>query len=176
MKHYLFIVLLLLVSCSTTPTLQDKVKDAQKKEMKDPESYELLSLDKYKDITYGDELKARIEQQHSFRKSAERDLDYYTNSVPDETKSEDATNKLNRIDSIIEQLNNLMVQKNDSLDMIAATIYSHKFNGKNSLGVIVSTLNYVIVLPDESVKGFVESENDIPNNPNDFQEYFQIIK
>lgn len=176
MKKFLPIICLLLASCSSVPSLKDNVKEAQLKTMKDPTSYELLSLEKYKDITYGEEIQARIDQQISFKESAERDFDFYTNGVPDEEKSNKAKTDIDRAKKIISGLENLKVTKADSLDVIAATIYTHKFNGKNSLGMAVPTLNFAIVLPDGSVKGFAEDEKSIPRNPNDFQEYFQLLK
>lgn len=176
MKKFFPLICLLLASCSSVPSLKDNVKKAQLTTMKDPTSYELLSLDKYKDITYGEEIQARIDQQRSLKESAERQLDFYTNSVPNEENANKAKADIDRAEKIISGLENLKITKADSLDVIAATIYTHKFNGKNSLGIVVPNLNFAIVLPDGSVKGFAEDEKSIPRNPNDFQEYFQLLK
>lgn len=176
MKKFFPLICLLLASCSSVPSLKDNVKEAQLKTMKDPTSYELLSLDKYKDITYGEEIQARIDQQTWFKESAERDLEFYTNSVPDEEKVNKSKEEIAKAEKIISGLEGLKVTKADSLDVIAATIYTHKFNGKNSLGMVVPNLNFAIVLPDGSVKGFAEDEKSIPRNPNDFQEYFDLLK
>lgn len=176
MKKILPFICLLLASCSSTPSLKDNVKEAQLKTMKDPTSYELLSLDKYKDITYGEEIQARIDQQISHKESAERQLDFYTNSVQSEEDANKAKADIDRAEKIISGLEDLKTKKADSIDVIAATIYTHKFNGKNSLGMVVPNLNFAIVLPDGSVKGFAENEMSIPRNPNDFQEYFELIK
>lgn len=176
MKKFFPLICLLLASCSSVPSLKDNVKEAQIKTMKDPTSYELLSLDKYKDITYGEEIQARIDQQTWFKESAERDLEFYTNSVPDEEKVNKSKEEIAKAEKIISGLEGLKVTKADSLDVIAATIYTHKFNGKNSLGKVVPYLNFAIILPDGSVKGFAEDEKSIPRNPNDFQEYFDLLK
>lgn len=176
MKKFLPLICLLLASCSSAPSLKDNVKEAQLKTMKDPTSYELLSLDKYKDITYGEEIQARIDQQIYSKESAERQLDFYTNSVPSEEDANKAKSDIDRAEKIISSLEDLKTIKADSLDVIAATIYTHKFNGKNGLGAVVPNLNFAIVLPDGSVKGFAEDEKSIPRNPNDFQEYFDLLK
>lgn len=176
MKKFFPLICLLLASCSSVPSLKDNVKEAQLKTMKDPTSYELLSLDKYKDITYGEEIQARIDQQMWFKESAERNLEFYINSVPDEEKVNNAKADIAKAEKIISGLESLKITKADSLDVIAATIYTHKFNGKNSLGMVVPNLNFAIVLPDGSVKGFAEDEKSIPRNPNDFQEYFDLLK
>lgn len=42
--------------------------------------------------------------------------------------------------------------------------------------MVVPNLNFAIVLPDGSVKGFAEDEKSIPLNPNYFQEYFDLLK
>lgn len=176
MKKFFPLICLLLASCSSVPSLKDNVKEAQLKTMKDPTSYELLSLDKYKDITYGEEIQARIDQQISHKESAERQFDFYTNSVPSEEDANKAKADIDRADKIISGLEDLKITKADSLNIVAATIYTHKFNGKNSLGTVVPNLNYAIILPDGSVKGFAEDEKSIPRNPNDFKEYFDLLK
>lgn len=176
MKKLLPFLCLLLASCSSTPSLQDNVEKAQKESMKDPASYELISLDKFKEITYGDEIQSRIDQQITRKESAERQLDFYTNSVQKEDEVNKAKADIERADKIISGLEELKVKKSDSLNVVAATIYKHKFNGKNGLGIVVPSLNFAIVLPDGSIKGFSNDEKSLPNNPNDFKEYFDLLK
>lgn len=159
MKKFIlvFVAALTMVGCSLTPQ-EKSVSEAVKATLTYPESYDFISLDSMRSVTYGEQLDKRIAHFH-------RHL-VLNRALRFETAK----------DSLMEvRLKELRQQKADSLDVEAATVLRVQCSIKTDLGIPADTTYYVWVNPKGDVLKVYTDSASIGDCPVDFDDYGRIF-
>lgn len=153
-----FAATLLMVGCSLT-SQEKRVSEAVKATLAFPESYEFISLDSIRSVTYGEQLDKRIAHFHRHL-ILNRALRF-------------ATTK----DSLMEvRLNELRKQKADSLDVEAATVMRLQCSIKNDAGIAADATYYIWVNPKGDVLEVYTDSANVDDCPIDFVDYNRIFR
>lgn len=153
-----FAAALTMVGCSLSPQ-EKSVSEAVKATLTYPESYEFISLDSIRSVTYGEQLDKRIAHFHRHL-ILNRALRF-------------ATSK----DSLMEvRLNALRKQKADSLDIEAATVLRVRCSIKTNAGADADTTYYVWVNPKGDVLEVYTDSANVGDCPVDFVDYNRIFR